>query len=62
MKTVKTAYIVVAALLAVCAIAAAYLHHTYIALGFIVLASAAILAGSLLVTYMLKNRKVKDID
>ncbi len=61
-KAVKTAYIAVAAVLAVCAIVSAYLHHQYIALGFIVLASAAILAGSLYVSYLMKRKQLEDVD
>lgn len=62
LKTVKTAYIVAAALLAVCAIVSAYLHHQYIALGFIVLASAIILIGAFFVSLLAKVGKTKDLD
>lgn len=62
MKKVKVAYILISAALAVCAIVAAFLHHEYIALGFIVLASAVVLAGSYLVSYIYRMAKVKDVD
>jgi uncharacterized membrane-anchored protein len=53
-KTIKIAYVVPAFLAMLGAIAAAYFHEQYVALGLIVLASAIILGGSLLVTYAFK--------
>ncbi len=60
-KTLKIAYISVAFLVALCAIAAAYFRQQYVALGLIVLASAIILCGSLLVSYMYKLEKAKEL-
>ncbi|HTY91669.1 MAG TPA: hypothetical protein VMC84_10880 [Methanocella sp.] len=57
----KVAYIALAFLIALCAIAASYLHQYYIALGLIVLASAIILGGAILVSYMYKMEKAEEL-
>jgi hypothetical protein len=61
LKTLKIAYISLAFLVTLCAIAAAYYRQQYLALGLIVLASAVILCGSLLVSYMYKMDKAKGL-
>ncbi|MCD1296209.1 hypothetical protein CUJ83_14495 [Methanocella sp. CWC-04] len=61
-KTVKTAYVATAAILMVGALVSAFYDHDYIALGFIVAASAVILAGSLFMAYRRKVDKVRDVD
>lgn len=61
-KKVKIAYILLAASLMVCAVISAYFDQDYIALGFIVLASAVILAGAFLISYIYKFEKIKEID
>ncbi len=60
-KTLKVAYVSLAFLAMACAIGAAYYRQQYIALGFIVLASAIILGGSLLASYMYKMEKAKEL-
>jgi uncharacterized membrane protein len=60
-KSIKIAYISLAFLAMLCAVAAAYLRQQYIALGLIVLASAIILGGSLLVSYLYKLEKAKEL-
>jgi uncharacterized membrane protein YoaK (UPF0700 family) len=61
-KKVKTVYIAIAALLAVGAIAAAYLHMQYVALALIVTASTVILIGGFLVYYLYQHEKIRDVD
>jgi uncharacterized membrane-anchored protein len=58
-KTLKLAYIALAFLVMLGAIVAAYFHEQYVALGLIVLASAIILSGSVLVSYAYKIEKAK---
>lgn len=58
-KSLKTAYIALAFLVMLGAIVAAYFHQKYIALGLIVLASAIILGGAMLVSYVYKIEKAK---
>jgi len=63
-KTIKTAYIVLSFIAAICAIAASYLHQYYLALGLIVLASLILLAGSVLFSYryrMERSEKLKRL-
>jgi uncharacterized membrane protein len=60
-KTLKVAYVSLAFLAMLCAIAAAYFRQQYVALLLIVLASAIILCGSLLVSYMYKMEKAKEL-
>ncbi len=60
-KSLKAAYIALAFLAMLGAIAAAYFHEQYVALGLIVLASAIILGGSLLVSYTYKLEKAKGL-
>jgi hypothetical protein len=60
-KTLKIAYISLAFLIMLCAIAAAYFRQQYVALGLIVLASAIILCGSILVSYVYKMEKAKEL-
>jgi len=60
-RTLKITYISLASLITICAIAAAYFRQQYIALGFIVLASAIILCGSVLVSYIYKLEKAKEL-
>jgi CDP-diglyceride synthetase len=61
-KTLKTAYIALAFLVALCAIAASYFRQYYVALGLIVLASAIILGGAILVSYMYRMEKAKELE
>lgn len=61
MKTLKIAYITLAFLVTLCAIVAAYFRQQYVALGFIVLASAIILIGSMLLSYVYKIEKAKEL-
>jgi|GEM_PF-3761202 len=61
-KTIKTAYIALGLLFALCAIVSSYLKHYYFALGFIVLASAIILTGSVFVSYVKKLERAKDLE
>ena len=58
-KTFKVAYIVVAFVVMLLAIVAALFHETYIALGFIVLASIIILCGSLVMSQMYKADSIR---
>ena len=61
-KKVRIAYVALAAILAACAIVSAYLHHIYIATAFIVLASLTIFIGSVIISYIFKIQKAKDLD
>jgi len=61
-KTLKISYIALAFLIALCAIAASYLRQYYVALGLIVLASIVILGGAILVSYMYKMEKAKELE
>lgn len=60
-KALKVAYISLAFLVTLCAIAAAYFHQQYVALFLIVLASAIILCGSILASYLYKMEKAKEL-
>jgi len=60
-QSAKVAYIVLAFLIALCAIVASYLRQYYIALGLIVLASAILLGGAMLVSYMYKMEKAEEL-
>jgi general stress protein CsbA len=60
-KDTKIAYIALAFLIALCAIVASYLQQYYIALGLIVLASAIMLGGAILVSYMYKMEKAEEL-
>jgi general stress protein CsbA len=60
-KDAKIAYIALAFLIALCAIVASYLQQYLIALGLIVLASAIILGGAILVSYMYKMEKAEEL-
>jgi len=60
-KTLKVGYISLAFLVMLGAIAAAYFHQQYVALGLIVLASAIILGGSLLASYMYRMEEAKEL-
>jgi general stress protein CsbA len=60
-KTVKIVYIALAFIIALCAIAASYLQQYYVALGLIVLASAVILGGAILVSYLYKMEKAEEL-
>lgn len=61
-RKVKIGYILLAAISMVCAIVSAYYGHDYIALGFIVLTSAIILACAFLMSYLHRIEKIKDVD
>lgn len=61
-KTFKTAYILVALLVAVCAIVSSYLQHYYIAVGLIVLASAVMLLGAIYVSYLYRIERAKALE
>jgi uncharacterized membrane-anchored protein len=60
-KTAKVSYIVLAFLIALCAIVASYFRQYYLTLGLIVLASAIILGGSILVSYLYKMEKSEEL-
>jgi general stress protein CsbA len=60
-KTLKTGYIALAFLVALCAIVSSYLKQYYLTLGLIVLASVIILAGAVLVSYMYRMEKAKKL-
>lgn len=60
-QNAKIAYIALAFLIALCAIVASYLHQYYIALGLIVLASAIIMGGAILVSYMYKMERAEEL-
>ncbi len=57
--TAKLAYIVPASIAMVCAIVAAYLRVYLLALGLIVLSSALLMGGSVLVANKLKKEQLK---
>lgn len=59
---VKITYMVIAALLMVGAIISAFYDQEYIALAFIVAASAVILIGAFLMRYLHEKGKIKDLD
>ena len=61
-KRVRIAYMIVAALFALCAIVSAYLHHIYIATAFIVLASVTIFCGGMLISFLFRINKEKRAD
>jgi hypothetical protein len=61
-RTIKMAYISLGLLFAICAIVSSYLKQYYFALGFIVLASAIILAGSIYVSYVRKLEWSKELE
>ena len=60
-KTFKATYIILALVIAACAIVASYFHQKYVALGLIILASIIILCGSILVSVMYKMEKQGDL-
>ncbi len=60
-KGLKIAYIALAFLIALGAIVASYLQQYYIALGLIVLASAIMLGGAILVSYTYKMEKAEEL-
>ncbi len=60
-KTIKTAYIALSFIAAICAIAASYLHQYYLALGLIVLASLILLVGSFLFSYKYRMEKAEEL-
>ena len=60
-KDVKVAYIVLAFLLALCAIVASYLQQYYVALGLIVLASAIMLGGAFLISHLYRMEKAEEL-
>lgn len=60
-KDAKIAYIALAFLIALGAIVASYLRQYMIALGLIVLASAIMLGGAILVSYMYKMEKAEEL-
>jgi uncharacterized membrane protein YoaK (UPF0700 family) len=61
-KTFKTIYMIVAGILMLGAIAAVLLQHTFVALGLIVASAMVILVGALIVSYMFRYEKVRDVD
>ncbi len=60
-KTFKLAYILLAALAAVCAIIAALLQQKYVAVGFIVLASIIIMIGAMYFSSMVRKEKLDKL-
>ena len=62
LKHIRIVYIAIAGLFTLCAIVSAYLHHIYLATAFIVLASVAIFGGAMLMSYLFRIKKAKDID
>jgi pilus assembly protein TadC len=62
-RKLKAAYILLAGLLALGAVASAFLKMSqYVTFALIVAASAVILAGAFLVSYLYKMQKPRDID
>ncbi|WP_174591834.1 hypothetical protein [Methanocella conradii] len=60
-RTIKTAYISISFIAALCAIVASYFHQYYLALGLIILASAILLGGSLLFSYKYRMEKAEEL-
>jgi hypothetical protein len=60
-RTLKTGYIALAFLVALCAIVTSYMRQYYLTLGLIVLASVIILVGAILVSYKYKMEKSEKL-
>ena len=61
-KKVRIIYVALAAILTACAIVSAYIHHIYVATAFIVLASLTIFIGSVIISYIFRIQKARDLD
>jgi hypothetical protein len=62
LKNVRMAYMIVAAIFTLCAIVTAFIHHKYIALAFILLAAFTIFIGGILISFLFRIKKEKDVD
>ncbi|HEY3422155.1 MAG TPA: hypothetical protein VGK13_03275 [Methanocellaceae archaeon] len=61
-KKIRITYMIIAALFTLCAIISAFLHHIYVALAFILLASLMIFFGGILISFLFRIKKEKGSE